>query len=80
MTLSDIVPFSFKVADELKIFAIDISNLKWYTAYKQLISSPTHEPLKEYYALMDYYLSLAASNEITMGKLKKKIRFSFLEM
>lgn len=65
--LSDIVPFPFKVAKELNIPSIGISNFTWYTAYKQLIEKNKLESLKGYYSLMDYYFSLTTSNEPKWG-------------
>jgi uncharacterized protein (TIGR00661 family) len=65
--ISDIVPFSFKVAKKLKIPSIGISNFTWFTAYKQLIEKRKLENLKGYYSLMDYQFSLATSNEPKWG-------------
>ena len=75
--LSDIVPFPFKVAKELRIPSIGISNFTWYTAYKQLIEKSNLESLKWYYSLMGYYFSLATSNEPKWGSIGEK-EFDFV--
>lgn len=75
--LSDIVPFAFKVADDLNIPSIGISNFTWYTAYKQLIEKNKLKTLKEYYSLMDFYFSLATSNESNWGRIAEK-EFGFV--
>ena len=75
--ISDIVPFPFKIANELKIPSIGISNFTWYTAYRQLIEKNKLESLKEYYSLMDYHFSLAASKELKWGRIGEK-EFSFI--
>lgn len=75
--LSDIVPFSFKLAKDLSIPSIGISNFTWYTAYKQIIDIRELESLKNYYYLMDYYFSLATSKEPNWGIIADK-HFGFV--
>ncbi len=75
--LSDIVAFPFKVAKELNIPSIGISNFTWYTAYKQLIEEDKLEPIKKYYSLMTYNFSLAASNEPGWAS-KEEWKFNFV--
>ncbi|MBB6454551.1 uncharacterized protein (TIGR00661 family) [Salirhabdus euzebyi] len=72
LILSDIVPFPFKVAKELGVPSIGISNFTWYTAYKQLIEKGKLDRFKGYYSLMDYHFSLATSNEFEWGIIEEK--------
>ncbi|CAH2464471.1 mannose-6-phosphate isomerase [Bacillus mycoides KBAB4] len=61
--ISDIAPIAFEVADRLEVPSIGISNFSWYTAYKNVLSVNLLQVFKDMYKKMDYFYTLAGSNE-----------------
>lgn len=67
--ISDISPIAFEIADELGVPSIGISNFTWYTAYKNIISDNSLQIFKDMYKKMDYFYTLAGSNEENLARL-----------
>ncbi|WP_242269622.1 glycosyltransferase [Bacillus cereus group sp. BfR-BA-01408] len=67
--ISDISPIAFEIADELGVPSIGISNFTWYTAYKNIISDDSLQVFKDMYKKMDYFYTLAGSNEENLARL-----------
>src|SRR5690606_4276074 len=76
LVISDIVPIAFEAADLLEIPSIGVSNFTWFTAYKGLVEENELLYLKKTYRKMDYFISLAGSNEPNWGR-KETIFYDF---
>ncbi|MCM3670909.1 hypothetical protein M3181_18270 [Mesobacillus maritimus] len=63
LVISDISPLAIEAANSLDIPSIGISNFTWYTAYQGLIEEHELRTFKEAYEKMDYYFSLAGSQD-----------------
>ncbi|PGE18772.1 hypothetical protein COM64_13140 [Bacillus toyonensis] len=74
--ISDISPIAFEVADKLEVPSIGISNFTWYTAYKNSIPDNSLQVFKNMYKKMDYFYTLAGSNEEDLARLNT-ISFNF---
>ncbi|HDR8171669.1 TPA: hypothetical protein QC096_002865 [Bacillus thuringiensis] len=72
--ISDISPIAFEIADKLEVPSIGISNFTWYTAYKKVVPDNSLQVFKNMYKKMDYFYTLAGSNEENFAKLNT---FSF---
>ncbi|WP_079710654.1 glycosyltransferase [Paraliobacillus ryukyuensis] len=68
LVLSDISPLPFIPASTLGIPSVGISNFTWYTAYTGLVDEHYLQTFKESYQHMDYFYSLAASQEPNWGR------------
>ncbi|EJS74043.1 glycosyltransferase family protein [Bacillus wiedmannii] len=67
--ISDISPIAFEIADKLEVPSIGISNFTWYTAYKNIIPDNLLQVFKNMYKKMDYFYTLAGSNEENLARL-----------
>ena len=67
LIISDISPLPFIAAKQLNIPSLGISNFTWYTAYQGMIDNERLKPLYEAYSHMDYFISLAGSDEPKWG-------------
>ncbi|WP_212935758.1 hypothetical protein [Bacillus hominis] len=67
--VSDISPIAFEVADKLAVPSIGISNFTWYTAYKNVVPDDLLQIFKSMYKKMDYFFTLAGSNENNWARL-----------
>ncbi|MFB7141951.1 hypothetical protein ACFCYN_20045 [Gottfriedia sp. NPDC056225] len=61
--LSDISPVGIEVGSILDVPTIGISNFTWYSAYNDLLNEQELERLSKSYEQLDYYFSLATSQE-----------------
>ncbi|CAH1210968.1 hypothetical protein PAECIP111893_03340 [Paenibacillus plantiphilus] len=68
MVLSDISPVPIKAASQAGITSIGMSNFTWYTAYEKMLDSGLLAPLYDAYLHMDYFISLAGSEEPPWGR------------
>ncbi|MGX5475099.1 glycosyltransferase family protein [Bacillus toyonensis] len=67
--ISDISPIAFEIADKLEVPSIGISNFTWYTAYKNSIPDNSLQVFKNMYKKMDYFYTLAGSDEENLARL-----------
>lgn len=77
LVLSDISPLPFIPASTLGIPSVGISNFTWYTAYSGIVEEYYLRTLKESYQYMDYFYSLAASEEPNWGRIDNQA-FGFI--
>ena len=74
LILSDIVPQSFIVADELEIPSIAISNFTWHYIFSNLFGDvAATERIKEAYQCADIALVLPFNEDMNLFRKKKKI-------
>ncbi|MCW9133360.1 hypothetical protein OF830_20935 [Bacillus paramycoides] len=67
--ISDISPIAFEIADKLEVPSIGISNFTWYTVYKNVVPDNLLRVYKNMYEKMDYFYTLAGSNEDNWARL-----------
>ncbi|WCT56413.1 glycosyltransferase [Paenibacillus kyungheensis] len=68
LVISDISPIPFVAAQRTGVESLGISNFTWYTAYQDMLDKSDLNQLREAYAQMDHFISLAGCAEPQWGR------------
>lgn len=68
LVISDISPIPFVAAQRAGVESLGISNFTWYTAYQDMLEKSDLNQLREAYAQMDHFISLAGCAEPQWGR------------